>query len=200
MAQFIHLAAERDSRSILRSGIKVARNKRLLRGVFAHPQIENFVVNHQWMRELRRFRGLSFVGVRFRIPDAERVWIGKFNAEHIDVAASEAIGIARQHTDPLGLEVIVPRPIRAREWNQSMRRQRLRGGATIQAQMVGNRVAVHTVNGVSLSAARYVSRMTPNKQLQRTVRRYRGRAASASFHYAHAARFIRQRAAAELRR
>jgi hypothetical protein len=115
MAQFIHLAAERSSRSILRSGIKVARNKRLLRGVFAHPQTENFVVNHQWMRELRRFRGLSFVGVRFRIPDTERVWIGKFDAEHIDVAASEAIGMARQHTDPLGLEVIVPRPIRAKE-------------------------------------------------------------------------------------
>ena len=40
----------------------------------------------------------------------------------------------------------------------------------------------------------------PNKQLQRTVIRRRGRAASASFHCAHAARFTRQRAAAELRR
>jgi hypothetical protein len=34
----------------------------------------------------------------------------------------------------------------------------------------------------------------PNKQLERTVIRRRGRAASAPFHYAHAARFIRQRA------
>jgi hypothetical protein len=40
----------------------------------------------------------------------------------------------------------------------------------------------------------------PNKQLQRTVIRHRERAASASFHYALAARFTRQRAAAELRR
>jgi hypothetical protein len=40
----------------------------------------------------------------------------------------------------------------------------------------------------------------PNKQLERTVIRRRGRAASAPFHYAHAARFIRQRAAAELQR
>ena len=38
-----------------------------------------------------------------------------------------------------------------------------------------------------------------NKQLQRTVPRHRGRAASASFHYALAARYNRQRAAAELR-
>jgi hypothetical protein len=40
----------------------------------------------------------------------------------------------------------------------------------------------------------------PNKQLQRTVTRNRGRGASASFHCAHAPRGKRQRAAAELRR
>jgi hypothetical protein len=39
-----------------------------------------------------------------------------------------------------------------------------------------------------------------NKQLQRTVIRRHGDAACAPFHYAHAARFKRQRAAAELRR
>jgi hypothetical protein len=39
-----------------------------------------------------------------------------------------------------------------------------------------------------------------NKQLQRTVARWRGRGACASFHYALAARWIAQRAAAELRR
>ena len=40
----------------------------------------------------------------------------------------------------------------------------------------------------------------PNKQLQRTVQTVSRRGASASFHYALAPRFIRQRAAAELRR
>jgi len=39
-----------------------------------------------------------------------------------------------------------------------------------------------------------------NKQLQRTVQTMSRRTACASFHYAHAARFMRQRAAAELRR
>ena len=115
MAQFIHLASEEDRRSILRTGIKVARTKRPLVGVFAHPQVENFVVSHQWMRELRRFRRHRIVGVRFRIPDGERVWIGKFNAEHVQVAAAEAVGIARQHADPLGLQVVIPRPIRPKE-------------------------------------------------------------------------------------
>ena len=40
----------------------------------------------------------------------------------------------------------------------------------------------------------------PNKQLQRTVTRRRGRGASASFHYALAPRWLGQHAAAELRR
>jgi hypothetical protein len=42
--------------------------------------------------------------------------------------------------------------------------------------------------------------MTPNKQLQRTVQTASRRGARASFHYARAPRFMRQRAAAELRR
>ena len=42
--------------------------------------------------------------------------------------------------------------------------------------------------------------MTANKQLERTVKRQRGRAASAAFHYAHAARWTAQRAAAQLQR
>jgi hypothetical protein len=45
--------------------------------------------------------------------------------------------------------------------------------------------------GITLSA---------NKQLQRTVERCRGRAASASFHDVLAARSNRQRVAADLRR
>jgi hypothetical protein len=45
-----------------------------------------------------------------------------------------------------------------------------------------------------------LSQLPYNKQLQRTVTRRRGRAASAPFHYALAPRFTRQCAAAELRR
>jgi hypothetical protein len=45
-----------------------------------------------------------------------------------------------------------------------------------------------------------IGSVPPNKQLQRTVIPNRWRGASASFHYALAPRFTRQRAAAELRR
>jgi hypothetical protein len=42
--------------------------------------------------------------------------------------------------------------------------------------------------------------VAPNKQLERTVIRRRERAACASFHYAHAARWTGGHAAAQLRR
>jgi hypothetical protein len=45
-----------------------------------------------------------------------------------------------------------------------------------------------------------MTRAAHNKQLQRTVKRRSGDSASAPFHYALALRFIRHRAAAELRR
>ena len=45
-----------------------------------------------------------------------------------------------------------------------------------------------------------VSALAPNKQLQRTLIRRRGRAARAPFHYARASRWTLGRAAAELRR
>jgi hypothetical protein len=55
-------------------------------------------------------------------------------------------------------------------------------------------MGVHSESGPVSSAAPH------NKQLQRTVIPQHVRAASASLHYALAARITRQRAAAELRR
>jgi hypothetical protein len=49
-------------------------------------------------------------------------------------------------------------------------------------------------------AARLDARLTHNKQLQRTVTRRRVRGACASLHCAHAPRWTRGHAAAELRR
>jgi hypothetical protein len=46
----------------------------------------------------------------------------------------------------------------------------------------------------------FASCQSPNKQLERTVIRRHGRAASAPFHYALAARWTARRAAAQLRR
>jgi hypothetical protein len=74
MAQFIHLFDESDAASIKRGGIRVARTKwRKFSGGFLFPLTENFVVRHQWMRELRRRRGQGLLAARIRLKDAERV-------------------------------------------------------------------------------------------------------------------------------
>ncbi len=116
MAVFIHLFDERNASSIRKNGIKISKNSnKEIKGVFAYPQTENFVVNHQWMRELRRRAGQNILAARFRISDNTEVLVGKYNEESIVTSASNAIGIVRQHIDPMGLEVIVTRPIKPRE-------------------------------------------------------------------------------------
>ncbi|MCB1634156.1 MAG: hypothetical protein KDI37_11370 [Xanthomonadales bacterium] len=116
MAQFIHLFDARHERSIRRGGIRVRRTKwRLDNGVFAHPQTENPILNHQWMRELRRRQGLQLLAARLRIPDTELVRVGKYNATKLVLTAAAAIGVVREHSDPLGLEVIIPRAIAPHE-------------------------------------------------------------------------------------
>lgn len=116
MAQFIHLFDERNLGKIRRNGLKGQKHTfGNRRGVFCFPQTENFVVNHQWMRELRRFRGTNIMAVRFRIQDSEPVLLGRYNEKHLEVSASEAVGIAREHESPLGLEVVILRNIFSKE-------------------------------------------------------------------------------------
>ncbi len=116
MAQFIHLFDETNAARIRRGGIRIAKASwRRLNGVFLFPLTENFVVNHQWMRELRRRRGQVILAARIRIDDAEHVLLGKYNEPHMQVRAAEAIGIVRKHTDPMGLQVILPRSVKPGE-------------------------------------------------------------------------------------
>jgi len=122
MAQFIHLFDESDVSSIRRVGIRLVKTKwRKLAGVFLFPLTENFVVSHQWMRELRRRRGQTLFAARIRLNDAERVFLGKYNEDHVEMTAARAIGIVRQHHDPMGLEVVLPRSVRAREIESTYR-------------------------------------------------------------------------------
>lgn len=112
MATFVHIFAEADRAKILRNGITVARaNWRELNGVFLSPVTRDYTQTHQWMREVQRIRNIPKLAARVRIPDRETVFVGKYNAEHMEVSAAEAIAIAEEHQDPLGLEVIVPRSI-----------------------------------------------------------------------------------------
>ncbi len=101
---------------IAKNGIKVVRAKwRKMNGVFLSPVTENYYNTHQWKRELKRIQNIPKLAVRIRIPDEERVFIGRYNEEQIEVSASEAIKISIEHASPGGLEVILPRSVKPKE-------------------------------------------------------------------------------------
>jgi len=116
MAIFVHLAAERDAKSILRSGItRVRRRSFRPRGIFAMPVTPNFFITHQWLRELKLRGQRTLVGVYFRLPDNERVWVGHYNGRHRQMTSAQAVAFVARAQDAQGMEVIVSRPIARRE-------------------------------------------------------------------------------------
>jgi hypothetical protein len=116
MALFLHLAPEKRSKAILRSGIRLppARPGRR-RGIYAMPVTRNYVVSHQWLRELKRNGQKTFVAIHFRIPDDQLVEVGHYGRAKLTVTAAEAAAIVMRADSAEGYEVIIPRAIGPRE-------------------------------------------------------------------------------------
>jgi hypothetical protein len=121
VANFVHIADERDKASIERNGLKLVKayagfkeTEIFKRGVFALPVIENFIVSHQWLRELKRGGFNTAIGVYFKIPDTERVWAGLYNQPKQQITAAEAVCQLRT-SQAMGFEVVIPRTIKASE-------------------------------------------------------------------------------------
>jgi tetratricopeptide (TPR) repeat protein len=112
MAMFVHLAAERDIPAIRRGGLRIGKGSP---GVYAMPVLPNFVVSHQWLRELKLSGQRTLRAVYFRISDRERVLVGRYGKEQAAVTATQAAARIAAQSDPLGSQVIVPRAIRAKE-------------------------------------------------------------------------------------
>jgi hypothetical protein len=119
MATFVHLAAERDLRSIRRSGLRPGPARgHLPSGVYALPTTPSFAVSHQWLRELKRGGQRTFWGVYFRVHDEEPVWVGHYNGAHREMRAGDAAGLLfrlAQDGGAEGYEVVVPRPVAPEE-------------------------------------------------------------------------------------
>ena len=81
MPMFVHLTPESRAALIRRNGIGRLRRPHGAHpgGIFAVPVTRYFYVSHQWLRELRRRGRRPIVGVYFRIPDSEAVWVGHYN-------------------------------------------------------------------------------------------------------------------------
>lgn len=115
MVSFLHIADKNDEASLVENGIRAVKQPTGARGVFAVPVIPDFSITHQWARELKRQGVRTLICVQFRIPDEELVLVGKYNGEKMEMTAAEAGATFREHTDPMGLEVVIPRKITAKE-------------------------------------------------------------------------------------
>lgn len=79
------------------------------------PVLRNFIISHQWMRELRRRGDRTLVGIYFRVPDDELVLVGHYGASPVNVTAAGAARAVMLAPDPLGLQIIVPRRVAAKD-------------------------------------------------------------------------------------
>jgi hypothetical protein len=119
MSIFVHIADSRDTKAICRSGLLLPKkqwrkfeSERYKRGVFALPLVEDFMLSHQWVRELKR-RGYHIaVGIYFQVADTELVWAGLYNQVKIQITAAEAAARLREER-LLGYAVIIPKSISA---------------------------------------------------------------------------------------
>lgn len=121
MATFVHLTDERYVHSIQKTGLhlpptspKYPETEVSKYGIFAMPVVENFVITHQWLRELKRRGFRTAVGIYFKIPDGELVWAGRYNQPKTQLTAAETVAMLRRN-NILGFEVIIPRSIQATE-------------------------------------------------------------------------------------
>jgi len=67
------------------------------------------------------------VGVHFRIPDDQQVWVGHYGQAHRWLSAAEAVAQFAAASDPLGWEVVIPRRIEANEIHNTRRLRQVVG-------------------------------------------------------------------------
>jgi hypothetical protein len=129
MAMFVHLAPESSVARIRRNGVTRLRKglSPFPRGVFAVPVTRNFYASHQWLREMKRRNEGPIVGVYFRIPDDQSVWVGHYGQVHRWMKAAEAVAEFAAADDPLGWEVVIPRRVEAKEIHNTRRLRQVIG-------------------------------------------------------------------------
>ena len=117
MAMFVHLAPADRVEKIRRNGIRHLRRPTgyYPGGVFAVPVTQNFLISHQWLRELRRRGVRTFAGIYFRIPDDTTVWLGHYGMKHLEMTAAEAVGAFRAAEDRQGWQVVIPHAIEPKQ-------------------------------------------------------------------------------------
>lgn len=116
MPQFIHLADAKDIAIIERSGIRADSEAWSHSGVFAMPVLPSYLITHQWLRELKRRGMKTLSAIQFFIQAREFVLAGSYrDRQPLETTASASVGVFRSHVSGLGLQVLIPRKISAKE-------------------------------------------------------------------------------------
>lgn len=116
MPTFVHITSEDIAKKARRGGIRPGKaSGGPLSGVFAMPVTPSFQITHQWVREIKQRRRSMMVGVYFRIPDSELVWVGRYNEEPKQMTAAQAAAHVMSQTTMTGVQVLVPRHIMPKE-------------------------------------------------------------------------------------
>lgn len=109
MAAFVHLTTVSNLTRIRRGGIRTAKGAP---GVYAMPVLPDFQRSHQWLRELRRWNGgRSVVAVYFRVPGDTPAVFGRYNREHSEGTADEAVAALMALEDAGGFESAILRDV-----------------------------------------------------------------------------------------
>ncbi|MBU2710993.1 hypothetical protein [Zooshikella harenae] len=111
MAVLVHITSIEHESSIKRAGIKLGYSN----VVFFMPHMKDFLISHQWARELKRSGIKNFAAVDFKIPNDEEIWFGKYHLQHEKMELNKAISLFMNTEDKLGYEFFIERKIEPSE-------------------------------------------------------------------------------------
>ena len=111
MAKLIHITAAENEKKIINGGIKT--NQWGL--VFFMPLLPDYLISHQWARELKRSGIKNFIAVEFKMPNDEPVWFGKYSRQHELIPLNQAINELKSLDDQLGYECFIERKVEAKD-------------------------------------------------------------------------------------
>lgn len=75
------------------------------------PRIPNFLISHQWTRELKRLGIKNFIAVDFKLPKKEEVWFGKYFRGHNRLPLNQAVAEFMANEDQVGYEFFIERKV-----------------------------------------------------------------------------------------
>ena len=112
MTTLIHITNADLENSIKKNGIKTGKNSNI---VFFMPVTQNYLISHQWARELKRSGIKNFIAVYFKISKTDKVWHGHYFQEHKKDKINSAVSEFNAIADQLGYEFFIDRKIEAKE-------------------------------------------------------------------------------------